>query len=325
MNQLYTFDDILDILEQEIEILGFDKKSGSLFTPISYVLSQGGKRVRPVLALMSYNLFREDLSNIIPVALGIEIFHNFTLLHDDLMDRSDMRRNKPTVHVKWNDNIAILSGDVMLTESYREICKISSDLLKPVLNLFSDTATEIYCGQQFDMEFEDRLDVTIEEYLEMIRLKTAVLLGCATKGGAIVARANDNDANHLYDFGANLGLAFQLKDDLLDVYGDTENFGKKIGGDIVCNKKTYLLINALSDKSVRQELVYWIEKTDFDREEKIGAITAVYNKLNIKEKTEGLIQEYYEKALRSLDKVSVENSRKKELTQLVQNLMFRNS
>ncbi len=325
MTQPYTFDNILDIIESEITALKFKRQPESLFEPISYILSLGGKRVRPALALMACNLFQENASQALPVALGIEVFHNFTLLHDDLMDRADMRRSKPTVHMKWNDNAAILSGDAMVIEAYREISKVSSDVLKPILEGFSDTATEICCGQQLDIEFENRLDVSVEEYIEMIRLKTAVLLGYALKGGAIVAQAKDKDINALYDFGINLGLAFQLKDDLLDVYGDEKSFGKKIGGDIACNKKTYLLINALANKGVYDELITWIEKTSFDRAEKVNAVTEIYNKLGLKEKTEVLIEGYYKKALQNLSEVEVDATRKEQLMQLAEKMMFRNS
>lgn len=323
MKPSYTFDESLHIVNSEINKIQFKQKPLSLFEPISYILSLGGKRVRPALTLMSYNLYKEDVSRVIPIALAIEIFHNFTLLHDDLMDRADMRRGKPTVHIKWNDNTAVLSGDAMLIEAYKEIVKTDSPHLQEVVNLFSTTSTEICCGQQYDMEFEQRMDVTIPEYLEMIRLKTAVLLACALKEGAIVAEASAEDANNLYDFGINVGLGFQLKDDLLDVYGDSSNFGKKIGGDILCNKKTYLLINALADATVKEELCEWINKTSYDEKEKIEAVTAIYNRLNLKEKSENLIREYYRKAISCLQKVNVDESKKQELHKLAENLTCR--
>ena len=225
---LYTFSDILNKINDEVNSLKFEGNPKSLFEPIDYILELGGKRVRPVLAVMAYNLYKDDIEKSIPIALGIEIFHNFTLLHDDLMDRADKRRGKPTVHIKWDDNTAVLSGDAMLIESYKEIAKTDQAHLKEVLSLFSTTATEICCGQQLDMEFEKRLDVSIAEYLEMIRLKTAVLLGCALKCGAIAAGAGAEDAEALYNFGINIGLAFQLMDDLLDVYGDPATFGKPV-------------------------------------------------------------------------------------------------
>lgn len=323
MKSLCTFEEVLDIVNTNINNIKFETKPESLFEPISYILSLGGKRVRPALALMSYNLYKDDVTRVIPIALGIEIFHNFTLLHDDLMDRADMRRGKPTVHIKWNDNTAVLSGDAMLIEAYKEIAKIDSEHLPEILELFSTMATEICCGQQYDMEFEQRMDVTIPEYMEMIRLKTAVLLACALKEGAIVAGASKEDANNLYDFGINVGLGFQLKDDLLDVYGDSSSFGKKIGGDILCNKKTYLLINALSDASTKEELISWMNRTDAGEREKIDAVTNIYNKLGLKEKSEELINDYYLKAVACLEKVNVSKERKEELYKLAINLMSR--
>lgn len=323
MGSTYTFEDILGIVNNEISKTEYNIDPQSLFEPITYILSLGGKRVRPALTLISYNLYRDDVLRVVPVALAIEVFHNFTLLHDDLMDRADMRRGKPTVHIKWGDNTAVLSGDAMLIEAYKEIAKVDSEYLKPVLDLFSVTATEICCGQQYDMEFEQRMDVTIPEYLEMIRLKTAVLLGCALKEGAIVAGAPDEDANNLYDFGINVGLGFQLKDDLLDVYGDSTNFGKRIGGDILCNKKTFLLINALEDSAFKGELMEWINKTNYSEEAKIEAVTAIYDKLNLKQKSEELINRYYKEAISCLDKVNVDRNKKKELYSLAENLMSR--
>jgi len=323
MNSTYSFDEVLEIVNININKIKYEHNPQTLFEPITYILSLGGKRVRPALTLMSYNLYKNDVERVIPIALAIEVFHNFTLLHDDLMDRADMRRGKPTVHIKWNDNIAVLSGDAMLIEAYKEISKVESPFLPEVLGLFSETATEICCGQQLDMEFENRMNVTIPEYIEMIRLKTAVLLACALKEGAIVAGASQSDADNLYDFGINVGLGFQLKDDLLDVYGDSKSFGKRIGGDILCNKKTYLLINALGEDTTREELMAWIDKTDFDETEKIRAVTEIYDKLGLKPKSETLINEYYKKAVTCLDKVDIEKEKKQELYKLAENLTSR--
>ncbi len=322
---LYTFSDILNKINDEVNSLKFEGNPKSLFEPIDYILELGGKRVRPVLAVMAYNLYKDDIEKSIPIALGIEIFHNFTLLHDDLMDRADKRRGKPTVHIKWDDNTAVLSGDAMLIESYKEIAKTDQAHLKEVLSLFSTTATEICCGQQLDMEFEKRLDVSIAEYLEMIRLKTAVLLGCALKCGAIAAGAGAEDAEALYNFGINIGLAFQLMDDLLDVYGDPATFGKRIGGDILCNKKTFLQITALQHEESKIKLLDWINKTDFEETEKIKAVTEIYNELNLKETSADIIHAYYEKGISYLDLVSVDYTKKKELRELAENLLTRNS
>ncbi|NDV68076.1 polyprenyl synthetase family protein [Dysgonomonas sp. 25] len=324
MSPLYSLEEILDIVNTQIKGIRFTQKPASLFEPINYILSLGGKRIRPALALMACNLYRNNIAAAIPVAMGVEVFHNFTLLHDDLMDRADQRRGKPTVHVKWSDNTAILSGDAMLIEAYKEICKVDRRYLEPVLNLFSVTASEICCGQQYDMEFEKRMDVTIPEYLEMIRLKTAVLLGCALKEGAMVAGAFEDDMKLLYDFGINMGLAFQLKDDLLDVYGNPETFGKKTGGDILCNKKTFLLINALADPTAKDELYSWIEKKEFDEAEKIAAVTAIYDRLGLRAKSEELIREYYDKSVACLGKVSVSDDRKEVLFALAEDLINRN-
>lgn len=319
----YTFSDILSKINNEVTTLKFEGEPESLFAPINYILELGGKRVRPVLAVLAYNLYKSDLEKAYPIALGIEIFHNFTLLHDDLMDRADQRRGKPTVHIKWNDNTAVLSGDAMLIESYREIAKTDKLYLPEVLSLFSTTATEICCGQQLDMEFEKRLDVSIAEYIEMIRLKTAVLLGCALKCGAIAAGSSKEDSDYLYDFGINIGLAFQLMDDQLDVYGDPATFGKKIGGDILCNKKTFLQITALQHEDTKIKLLEWINKKDFNDNEKIKAVTSIYDELNLKQTSTDIIHAYYEKGLACLDLVNVDYSKKKELRELAESLLTR--
>lgn len=325
MKSLYNLDEILKYINTDIENISYKHVPKSLFDPISYILSLGGKRVRPALALMGYNLYGEDVKKAMPAALAVEVFHNFTLLHDDLMDKADMRRGKPTVHIKWSDNSAILSGDAMLIEAYKELCKVDKEYLVECLDVFSTTATEICCGQQFDMEFEKRLDVTIEEYLEMIRLKTAVLLGGALKMGAIIGGAPQEDVDNLYKFGNDIGLAFQLVDDLLDVYGDSKSFGKRIGGDILSNKKTYLLISALNLSTQKEELLGWINKKEYSEEEKIAAVTDIYNRLGIKEKTEEKIKEYYLKAIEALDKVKVDETRKQELYTLAKQLNARNA
>ncbi len=316
---------ILDIVNKEIETLQFDASPKSLFEPISYILSLGGKRIRPVLTLLSCEMLGGKPKDAISTALAIEVFHNFTLLHDDLMDKAAIRRGKATVHKKWNDNTAVLSGDAMLIASYHLIAKNKRKHLKELLHLFSQTATEICCGQQLDMEFESREDVTEEEYIEMIRLKTAVLLGCSLKSGAIIADASEKDADLLYNFGINLGLAFQLKDDLLDVYGDSKKFGKNIGGDIASNKKTFLLINALKAESTREELQSWIRKENFVRKEKVKAVTAIFNELKLKELSESRIEDYYEKAISCLEQLDVPEKKKKELYEIASGLSYRKS
>ena len=271
---MFTASELLDKINSHIADLQFERTPKGLYDPVAYVLSMGGKRIRPVLMLMAYNLYKEDVRPVFSPATGIEVYHNYTLLHDDLMDRADKRRGKETVHKVWNDNTAILSGDAMLVLAYQFMAECPAEHLKAVMDLFSLTALEICEGQQMDMDFEQRSDVKEEEYLEMIRLKTSVLLAASLKIGALLGGASAEDAERLYDFGMNMGVAFQLKDDLLDVYGDTAVFGKNIGGDILCNKKTYMLIKALehADKEQAAQLKHWITVTDFDPAEKLSLI-----------------------------------------------------
>lgn len=299
-----TFEEICRTIEEALARLTFDQPPRSLFDPITYTLSLGGKRIRPELALMACDLFGGKNEDVLQPALGLEVFHNFTLLHDDLMDEADRRRDKPTVHKLWNPNVAILSGDAMLICAYQLVAKAND---KAILELFSRTALEICAGQQYDMEFESRSDVTEEEYLEMIRLKTAVLLACALKVGAMIGGASTADADALYDYGIHIGLAFQLQDDLLDVYGDPKTFGKNIGGDILCNKKTFLLINALSAASEEQRQVMedWMARKTYDAQEKIAAFTNLYNELSIRDLTERRIEDYYRMANEDLARLSI--------------------
>lgn len=322
---MFTTSQLLDKINNYISELQFTRSPKGLYEPVEYVLSLGGKRIRPVLMLMAYNLYREDISSIYDPATGIEVYHNYTLLHDDLMDRADVRRGKPTVHKVWNDNTAILSGDAMLVLAYQYMSASAPMYLKEVMDLFSLTALEICEGQQLDMEFESRSDVAEGEYIEMIRLKTAVLLAASLKIGAVLAGASNEDATNLYNFGMQIGVAFQLQDDLLDVYGDPEVFGKKIGGDILCNKKTYMLIKALeraNDKQ-NQELNQWLNAVTYDPTEKINAVTALYNELNIRGVCENKMREYYTLAMESLEAVVVTEEKKKELKNLVKLLMYR--
>lgn len=324
---MLSFKEIQEKIEREIGQLEFDCPPKSLYEPITYILSLGGKRIRPALVLMAYNLYREDVEKAIRPAIGLEVFHNFTLLHDDLMDQADKRRNKPTVHKVWNANTAILSGDAMLIAAYQLIGETAPEHLKEVLDLFTRTALEICGGQQYDMEFESRMDVSEEEYLEMIRLKTAVLLACSLKTGAILGGVSREDAENLYRFGINIGLAFQLQDDLLDVYGDTKTFGKNIGGDILCNKKTFLLINALrrSEGEQKAQLEHWIARKDFDAAEKIAAVTNIYNVLGLKELSEAKMQTYYAEGMKNLAVLSVSEERLAVLKEVTSRLMFRQS
>jgi geranylgeranyl diphosphate synthase type II len=322
---MLTADEILAIVNDYLDELPYNRNPKSLYEPIKYVLSMGGKRVRPTLMLLAYNLYRENPEKILMNAIALETYHNYTLLHDDLMDHADVRRGKPTVHRKWDANTAILSGDSMLVLAYERMAQCDAEHLGDVLNLFTETALEIGEGQQFDMEFETRNDVTEDEYIEMIRLKTSVLLACALKMGAILADASKEDQENLYKFGEQIGLAFQLQDDYLDVYGDPKIFGKAIGGDITSNKKTYMLINAFNHANAEQraELEKWVSAVDFDRNEKVQAITRLYNEIGIDKMAIDKINWYFEQSKKYLQAVSVSEERKEELAHYAEKMMKR--
>ena len=320
-----TADEILSMVNEFLANLPYERKPKSLYEPIRYVLSMGGKRIRPTLMLLGYNLFKDNPEKILMNAVALETYHNYTLLHDDLMDNADLRRGHETVHKKWDANTAILSGDSMLVLAYERMAQCDEKHLAKVLKLFTTTALEIGEGQQFDMEFENRNDVKEEEYIEMIRLKTSVLLACALKMGAILADASDEDAENLYKFGEQIGLAFQLQDDYLDVYGDTKVFGKEIGGDITSNKKTYMLINAfnLANDTQRAELQKWVDAKDFDRAEKVAAVTRLYNEIGIDKLAQDKIAYYFDQSKKYLDAVNVPAERKEELAKYAQKMMKR--
>lgn len=320
-----TFAEIQAFLTGELEKLDWNRQPVGLYEPIGYILALGGKRIRPALVLLANDMFGGNLKEAAPAALALEVFHNFTLLHDDIMDKAPIRRGKPTVHIKWNDNTAILSGDTMLIEAYKLLAQVPERHLKATLDIFSKTACEICEGQQYDMEFEKRQTVSVPEYMEMIRLKTAVLLGMALQVGAGLADAPKADIEELYQFGINIGLAFQLKDDYLDVYGNEKTFGKAIGGDILCNKKTYMLISALNDArpETRKELEYWLNNTTDDKA-KISAVTGIYNMLQTGGKCEEAMDFYFQKAVANLNRISLIEDKKQELRALAQRLMLRN-
>ena len=305
---------MVEKINKYIDNLPLNIEPDGLYAPIRYALSVGGKRLRPVLMMLAYELWKENGEDVLQQAVALEMYHNFTLLHDDVMDNADMRRGRPTVHKKWDVNTAILSGDNMLCLAVKWM---GSD--PKVARTFVDTMIEINHGQQFDVDFEKRDDVTEAEYIEMIRLKTSVLLACALKIGALMAGAPQEDVERLYDFGVSLGLAFQLQDDYLDVYGDPEKFGKKIGGDILCNKKTYMLINAmrLSDNHD------WLCADYASPEEKIAAVTGIYNTLGIDKMAQAKIEEYYSKALEALNSVNVPEERKTALRKYASEMMKR--
>lgn len=321
----YTASQLLDKINVYLEQMPYMRPPKGLYEPIAYELSLGGKRIRPVLMLMAYQLYKEDVECILPQAAGLETYHNHTLLHDDVMDKADMRRNKPTVHNVWNENTAILSGDAMLILAYRLMADCPPEKLAEVLRVFTETTMEICEGQQWDMEFETRMDVKVDEYVEMIRLKTSVLLAAALKIGAYLADAPAEDAQLLYDFGVKMGLAFQLQDDWLDVYGDPKVFGKNIGGDILCNKKTYMLITALeqANEEQRQELERWLEVVDYVPAEKIAAVTALYNEIGVGKRCEEKVEAFYAEGLAVLDQVSASSERKEALKVFACSLMNR--
>ena len=324
---MYSSEEILAIINKGLDDLQLDRQPFGLYKPIRYVLGMGGKRVRPVLMLLIYNIYKDDLEKALPVAIGLETYHNYTLLHDDVMDRAEVRRGHPCVHKVWDENTAILSGDSMLVMAYQLVAQGPAENLKEVLDLFTATALEIGEGQQYDVDFEKRLDVRAEEYIEMIRLKTSVLLACAMKLGAIMGGASEKDAQLLYSIGESVGLAFQLQDDMLDVYGDYETFGKRIGGDILCNKKTYMLIKALegADAEQRAELERWLSATDYVEEEKISAVTALYDAIGVREICQNLINEYFNKAQGLLDELSLPVEQKRVLWQYILTLLGRKS
>ncbi len=316
-----------DIINHQLSTIHWDKAPIGLYEPIGYTLASGGKRLRPQLVLLAAHLYTNQLDTILPAALAIEIFHNFTLLHDDVMDNAPIRRGRPAVHVQWNTNTAILSGDQMMIEAYKQLAKLPAAYLPQVLEWFNEMATEICEGQQWDVDFESMQDVQAEQYLHMIRQKTSVLLGNALRTGAYLAGASMEDCQYLYDFGIYTGLAFQIQDDILDVYGDPKTFGKAIGGDITINKKTLMLITALKraeGTDLQNVLHSWIEKNEFDTSEKIAAVTTIYNTLQVREICENTMRDFTQSALESLDKVRVADEKKQDLRQLALNLLARN-
>ncbi|NNC84907.1 MAG: polyprenyl synthetase family protein [Bacteroidia bacterium] len=315
------------LIENQLKDLHFNAKPVQLYEPIRYMLTLGGKRMRPSLLLIANDLFGGNVNDALMPACGIEVFHNFTLLHDDIMDNAPVRRAKQTVHEKWNSNIAILSGDAMFVKSVQMISSVQEDHLKKVLDLFNSTALEVCEGQQMDMDFESRDDVQIDEYIEMIRLKTAVLLAASLEIGAITANANIKQAEILYDFGINLGIAFQLQDDLLDVYGNKENFGKQVGGDIISNKKTFLLLKALelAEGENLNRLQGLMNNTgvSMNANDKVEAVTALYDSVGVKELTQQKIDSYFNEAKHLLNKIDVSSEKKQILIELMDKLYVR--
>jgi geranylgeranyl diphosphate synthase type II len=321
---MYTIPELQQLIEKAIPEIDYPTHPNNLYEPISYIMNLGGKRLRPALVLISTDLFGGDVLKAMPAALAIETFHNFTLIHDDIMDNAPLRRGKQTVHEKWGTNNAILSGDVMMVEANKQLAQVDSGVLKSVLNAFNATAQGVCEGQQLDMEFETREDVSIAEYIDMIRLKTAVLVGGAMKLGAIVANASEIHADLIYEFGENLGIAFQLQDDILDVYGDPEKFGKQVGGDIISNKKTFLLLS-LKQLLTANDQQRFTAQDHNDTEVKVKNITSLYNEYEIKQLATEEMQLHLEKAFDALNRIDVPAERKKELIELANELMNRES
>ena len=315
---------ILNKIEAALAAIPYPQQPEGLYEPIRYVLSMGGKRLRPTLTLMAYALYKEDTERALPTAIGLETYHNHTLLHDDLMDKADMRRGKPTVHKKWDENTAILSGDTMLIMAFQHILRTDCHRLPEVLNLAARTMQEICEGQQYDMNFESRSDVREEEYIEMIRLKTSVLLACALKAGALIADAPKEDCELLYQFGEKIGLAFQLQDDYLDCYGDPAVFGKQIGGDICCAKKTFMLINAFNraNDAQKAELNRLLNDVD-ERKEKVAGVLALYDELEIPALCRERMETLYAEARRIFDSLPIDAERKQPLWNYAEKLLNR--
>ncbi|MFH0865429.1 MAG: polyprenyl synthetase family protein [Bacteroidota bacterium] len=322
---MHTSDNLLKKVNEAIKIIDLKRNPGELYSPISYTLDLGGKRIRPVLVLITCEIFGGDLNSAVHSAIAIEVFHNFTLLHDDIMDNAPLRRGKETVFKRWNANVAILSGDTMFALAYKHLIKTNKEVLDDILEIFTNAAIEVCEGQQYDMNFETRNDVGIDEYMEMIRLKTAVLIAASMKTGAVIGRAKPEDIENIYKYGECVGIAFQLQDDLLDVYADQEKFGKKIGGDIVTNKKTYLYIKALQDaeRNDRKVLQNFFSSNTADPQEKVQAVKEIYSKIGVRESTVNLIDKYYDKALSYYSLISIDEEKKINLKKFTDRMMQR--
>ena len=311
-------------INHEIAKLNWEREPKGLYAPIAYTMAAGGKRVRPQLAMIACGIFGGNEQEVAPAAMALEVFHNFTLLHDDVMDKAEVRRGRPTVHIQWNENTAILSGDQMMIEAYKLLAEVPESKLHKVLRRFNEMATEICEGQQYDVDFESQEHVTIEEYLKMIRLKTSVLLATALQIGSYLAGANEAQQEALYQFGINVGLAFQIQDDILDVWGDPKTFGKAVGGDISCNKKTYVYLTAqkLADDELAEELHQWYGSVLDDNTEKIAAVKGIFEQLNVRAACEAVVEDYTQKALLILDTLP-QNAATEQLRQLANKLNTR--
>jgi len=325
MSKLKSIAELQALLSLAIEQTSFQEDPAELYQPISYILNLGGKRLRPALVLMATDIYGVDVEKALPQAIGIELFHNFTLMHDDIMDDAPLRRGKTTVHEKWGSNIAILSGDALFVKAYQSIVKVEAKHLPALTDLFNQTALEVCEGQQYDMNFETQDAVSMSAYLKMIKYKTAVLLACALQSGALIADASEQDQKHLYDFGIHIGLAFQLMDDILDVYGNQSEVGKQLAGDILCNKKTCLYIKAYEGANEEQLKVldHYFAHQDFDAQEKISEVMKVYAELDVRSACRNMMDEHYNSAISHLNSVSVSDDRKSVLVQFSELLMER--
>ncbi len=320
-----NYDQLISYFEKQLEKQNFAGEPKELYEPISYTISYGGKRIRPVLTLMACELFCGDAEKALQQAIAIELFHNFTLIHDDIMDNAPIRRGRETVYRKWNGNIAILSGDTLFALAYHYAQQADKEILSPILSVFNQTAIEVCEGQQFDLNYETNNQVTVDKYINMIRLKTGVLFGASLKIGAIIGGASAEDADNLYHFGVNIGLGFQLQDDLLDTFGDETIFGKKTGGDIITNKKTFLYLKALecSDADHREQLISLYNMDDIDAESKISQVKNIFNSLNINQLTATEIETFYNKGMEYLNKVKLEQSNKEILIDIASKMIQR--
>lgn len=321
---IYSWQELSQQTEAEVNQFDFSGKPAELYDPIAYTMTHGGKRIRPTLCLLAAQLFKGDLKKAMNLALAVEVFHNFTLVHDDIMDEAPIRRGKPAVHAKWNRDVAILSGDVMFVQAYQLLAKGNPEKLSQMLTVFNQTAIEVCEGQQFDMNFETQAGVQVSDYIEMIRLKTAVLLACSLQLGAFEAGASEKDAQLIYKFGEKIGIAFQIQDDFLDCYARQEDFGKRVGGDIISNKKTFLMLTALekSDKKQLKKIENLMSSNTAD-EQKVAGVLEVYNELNIPEVTKTAMQAYFEEAMLALDKIEAAAELKQPLVDLAEMLMMR--
>ena len=322
---ILNVEDFSQIITKHIESIEYPSSPHTLYDPVNYILNIGGKRFRPIMLLLAQQLYESNYEKAIPAALAIEIFHNFTLVHDDIMDNADLRRNQHTVHKKWDINTGILSGDAMLIMAFQQLSKLDKKYFADVYKIFNQTALEVCEGQQYDMDYEKNHDISVEHYLKMIELKTSVLIAGALKMGAIIGGAKPDDQELLYKLGINLGLGFQLQDDYLDAFSDAKEFGKQTGGDIVQNKKTFMLISALSkaDEADKKELIDWLQKEEFDREEKVNAVKNIYQKLEIDSITKDICELYFRNAHDCLLDVDVPTTKKQKIFELIEILRIR--